>query len=705
MSFHSLQDMIVAAATSVRPPERLTVSQGAEKFRFLNNPGSYVGPWRNDKTPYLVEPMDELTSLDFQGMIFAGPARSGKSDMFFNYLVTTAICDPADMFLLHMTQASARDWSQGDLARAFRHSKALGATLVPGRQNDNVHDKRFLSGMRLLIKWPTIAELSGKTIPRLWAMDYDRMTQDVDGEGTPYDQLFKRHASFKRFGMAVAESSPGFLVEDPKFKPGADNPHEAPPTQGILKFYNRGDRRRWRWRCHQCGEAFEPTFQTLKWPDSADFMEAAEQAYMVCPYGCVIGSEMKQELNTAGRWVKEGQVWMPDGSMAGKARRSNIASFWMKGPAAAFQDWSGLVLNYLNAKSEFDKTGDEQSLKTTVTLDQGDPYTPEANKSDRLPEDLKNRAEDWGSTQADPTVPEWVRFLTAEIDVQAGGRPCFVVQVHGHGEGNDTTIVDMFKIRKSDRIDENDSRGDYHLIDPAAHPEDWHVLIPQVFEKTYPLADGSGRRMQIRATGSDSGGKAGVTSNAYKFWRYLREGPKDPVEREAFNFTHKDRFFLLKGAPSKTNPRIHLTFPDAERKDRFSGARGDEQVWLLNSDLLKDQVNNKLGRLEPGGGMIRYPTWSPDWLYSQLTAENRTATGWADPKKGRRNESWDLLYYAEAMCLLPVIRIETIDWTNPPGWAQVWDKNDLVIAAGAAPRFGDPPKVGMTMEELAEELG
>ena len=88
--------MIRATAEAVRPPERLTVAEAAEKYRYVNNPGSYVGPFKNSKTPYLVEPMEVLTSLDFTGMVFVGPAQSGKSDMNLNWLTCSAVCDPAD---------------------------------------------------------------------------------------------------------------------------------------------------------------------------------------------------------------------------------------------------------------------------------------------------------------------------------------------------------------------------------------------------------------------------------------------------------------------------------------------------------------------------------------------------------------------------------------------------------------------------------
>jgi phage terminase large subunit GpA-like protein len=690
--FRTLEEMVVATAEAVRPPERLSVSQAAEKYRRLNNPGSYVGMWDNQMAPYLVEPMDEMTSLHFMGEIFVGPARCGKSDLFFNYLGYTAICDPADMMMVLMTQNVARDWSQGDLAKVFRHSPEIGRRLTPGRQNDNVHDKKFLAGTRLLVKWPTISELSGKTIPRLWLADYDRMDQDVDGEGSPFDLTRKRAESFRRYGMCVAESSPGFEITDSTWTPAT--PHEAPPTQGILALYNRGDRRRWYWRCPHCDEPFEASFSNLSWPKTADHMEAAEKAVIVCPSaGCILGPELKDQLNRGGRWIKEGQKWLADGSVVGTARRTDIASFWLKGPAALFQTWKSIVLHYLDAVEEFRKTGAEEALKTTVNTDQGEAYLPKSIAAERLPEALKARAEDWGGSADAPVVAEGVRFLIATVDVQ---KFAFVVQVHGIGRGGDVWIIDMFKIRKSERLDES---GERCVLDPAAYPEDWGLLESAVIEKTYPLADGSGRRMMIKAVGCDSGGRAGVTAQAYAFWRRLRDqGPG-----------HHKRFQLLKGQPTpRSAPRVRRDYPDtSQRKDRFSGSRGDVPVLFINSNLVKDQASAMLGREIPEGGMVHFPLWAPDFLYAQLTVETRTDAGWKAPH-GKRNEAFDLLYYAIAMGLSAAQvspTVEKIDWDRPPGWADEWDRNDLVFAGEVNKRFEIHQERVHSLKSLGEEMG
>lgn len=703
MMFPNLSAMLTELMKGIRPPERITVSQAAEKYRYLRE-ATHTGYWDNGIAPYLVEIMDEMESLDFTAIAFAGPARCGKSDVFFNWLGYAAICDPGDTMVVHMTQSTARDWSQGDLRKALRHSTAIGSTLLPGKQNMNVHDLRFANGMRLLVKWPTITELSGKTMRRMWLMDHDRMPTDIDGEGAPFDLARKRTQTFGRHGMTVAESSPGFEVTNHRWMP--TSPHEAPPTEGVLSIYNRGDRRRWYWRCAnpECGKAFEGDFKLLIWdkhdPETGevyDDIQMAESARMCCPHCSfehthdpdeATGQPGKNGLNRAGRWIRDGMVWEDDGSISGRPYRSDIASFWLKGTAAAFVTWRELVLKYLKAMSDYERTGDTGSLKATVNTDQGLPFIPPSLSGDRSPEDLKARARSntWGS-QDEPVVPDGVRFLTATIDVQ---KHQFVVQVHGHGPAGDRYVVDRFSIRKSERFDED---GERYFLSPHAHEEDWYVLIPQVIEKTYPLNDESGRRMRIRAVACDSGGREGVTLNAYAFWRYLRD--EHPGQ-------HHRRFQLVKGNPVLSAPAQALTYPNSERKDRRAAARGEVPVLLVNTNMLKDRLDGFLDRVDGNGHSVIFPHWLPDWFYSELTVEVKVPNkGWENPKK-LRNEAWDLLVYDIALCLSPRhIGIERLNWDDPPTWAAEWDDNDLVFSPEQALPFA-PEEQTFTLDRIAE---
>ena len=378
--------------------------------------------------------MNELTSMDYTGMVFVGPAQCGKTDMLMNWIAYSVKCDPADLMVVQMSQSTARDFSKRRVDKLFRQSPEIGACRRPGRQNQNVFDTSFTSGMYLTTSWPTINELSGKPIPRLWLTDYDRMDDDIDGDGSPFDLCRTRAKTFKRFGMCAAESSPGRVVTDRKWWPST--PHEAPPTGGILSLYNRGDRRRFYWSCPQCRTKFEPAFKRMFIPDSADKMEAAEGACMTCDCGYPITEEQRYDCNLQGRWIKDGMTWNVDGSITGAALRSDIASFWLKGPAAALGEWRAMVLTYLSAKETFEKDGTDEALKTTTNVDQGEAYIPIARLEERLPENLKD------NTALVPlgSVPPWVRFLVATIDVQ---KNAFIVQVHGIGVGRDTVIVDQ----------------------------------------------------------------------------------------------------------------------------------------------------------------------------------------------------------------------------------------------------------------------
>lgn len=707
----TVESMVVEAAAAARPPERLTVSEAAEKYRFLNNQGAYVGPMNMDLTPYLREPQDVLQSMDFTGMVFAGPAQSAKTEMFLNWLAYSAKCDPADMMLVQTSITTARDFSARRVDRMHRHSPEIGK-LMPVGHGDNVMDKHYLSGMLLSLSWPAINELSGKPIPRCWVTDLDRMDEDIGGEGSVFDLTRARNTTFRRHGMTGAESSPGFNIDNPKWQ--RKTPHEAPPTKGILSLYNRGDRRRLYWKCVFCHNAFEPDFNLLEWPDSEDKMEAAEAAVLKCPHCQEIyhhqphdGVPGKYEMNLNSRWIKDGMIWTREGEIVGKPFRSDIASFWMKGVAAAFSDWKKLVLNYLTAEEEYEKTGSEESLKTTINVDQGNPYLPKLMANERVPEEIKGRARDLGMHM----VPPGVRFLIATVDTQKNR---FVVQVHGIMLNGDIAVVDRFEIKKSNRLDDE---GERLWVNPGAYKEDWRLLVKQVMLKSYELSDGTGRRMKIKFTMADSGGKDGVTANAYQFVRWLRNPKEDDEGNETEDLGDSAeleygwepglpaRFMLLKGGSTNAGPRVQITYPDSQRKDRMAGARGEIMVALLNTSALKDMVDNRLDRAEAGGRFI-FPKWLPDTFYAELTVEVKDPKkGWINPKN-YRNESFDLLAYCLAALLTPMIGFERWTADRIPTWAADWDENDLIYdpAFGRHSAQTKKNRAGKSLADLAKDL-
>lgn len=79
-SYRSVGEIICDLSLMLNPPEDLSVSQAAEKYRYINQPGAYVGPWKNSTVRYMVEPMDLFTSRKYNGLIFVGPAQCAKTD-------------------------------------------------------------------------------------------------------------------------------------------------------------------------------------------------------------------------------------------------------------------------------------------------------------------------------------------------------------------------------------------------------------------------------------------------------------------------------------------------------------------------------------------------------------------------------------------------------------------------------------------------
>ena len=634
----------------LRAPRRMRVADAvAQYMRVPMGAGNSV-PWDPLVAPYVIEPMNCLASREYDAVIFVGPARTGKTiGLIDGWVIYNVICDPADMLIIQMTEEKAREHSKKRLARTFRVSPEVVSRLSPNKNDNNVYDRTFLAGNYLKIGWPSVNIMSSSDYKCVALTDYDRFPEDIDGEGDAFSLASKRTTTFMSSGMTLVESSPGRDVKDVKWR--RTSPHEAPPTTGILSLYNRGDRRRWYWPCPHCGEYFQPCGDVVAgFRDIADPVLASEAAYIQCP-SCSgrILPEQKRELNGRGVWLRDGESINADGSRYGDPRRSRIASFWMEGPAAAYQTLSQLVYKLLTAEQEYETTGSEETLKTVINTDWGLPYLPRASMEQRKSELLEQRAEPVPSR----SVPDGVNFLVATVDVQAGRHRRFVVQVTGYGSRGERWIIDRYNITQSLR---GDSDGESQRIDPASYPEDWDVLLTDVFHKSWPLASDPSQQMRLMAMAVDSGGEDGVTDNAYKFWRRCR---RDGLGK---------RIYLFKGDSIRRAKLITRTFPDnTGRTGRRAQAAGDVPLWLLQTDALKDRVNNALWRDSLGPGYVHFPDWLGSWFYDELTYEERSSDGkWSKPGRGA-NEAFDLMVYAEALVILH--GYEKSRWPDAPEWA------------------------------------
>lgn len=655
MSFATAAPIIRSAADAFRPPRRVSVAQGAADALVIRQPGGYSGNWSPDEAPYMVEPMNMLASRRHEALCFVGPARTGKTagllDGWFAHCVTN---DPGDLLIVQMSQEKAREYSKTRIDRAIRNSPKLRGLMSLRGHDDNTHDKLFRHGMWVKIGWPSASQLSSSDYRYVALTDYDRMPDNIDGEGSAYQLGLKRTTTFLSRGMCMVESSPGRDCVDPHWRPASL--HEAPPVTGIVGIYNRSDRRRWYWQCPDCSEYFEAKpgldlFATL--PAERDLMDevrganlpglAAKHANVVCPHcGSIIEPRWKPHLNRieTARWVADGQVVTCDGSVIGEVPAASIAGYWLGGVAAAYQKWDSLILRYLQGLREYVLSGSDLTLKATINTDQGMPYLPRHLLADREAniEDRKERLDRYH-------VPDEARFLVATADVQGGANGRFVCEVRAFGPHLESWLVDRFSISTTMR------EGVAAQVDPAGYPEDWDLLTEKLVSATYKLSDG--REMRVLRTAVDTGGEAGTTPNAYAWFRRLRRTGLSA------------RVMLVKGGShDQAKPVVQGTARDNRGK-----AMRDMLVWIVNTDYYKDIVAASMRRKVPGPGYFHAPTWLPDAYFDELKAEIRDQKGkW---KKIRaRNEALDLWVYALAVCeALGFGAKGRLSWNAPPEWA------------------------------------
>ena len=671
----AIQD-VYSPHAAFRPPKRVSVSQGAAASLIVKQTGGTTAPWSATETPYMCEPIDTLASRRHEAVAFVGPARCGKTEgLITGWMAHAVVNDPGDMAVIHMSQEKAREFSKTTVDRALRHSPDLAALVSRNANADNTFDKSFRHGMWLKIGWPTVSNLSGSTYRYVAFTDYDRMPDDVGGEGAPFPLGLKRTQTFLSRGMCLVESSPGRDVEDPNWKPSTA--HEAPPVRGVVGIYNTSDRRRWYWKCHDCREWFEaaPGVGLFNLPPDDELLEvvrganldhlAEHYAKIVCPHcGSLHGADQKKALNANGRWLRDGQALTADDELVGEGMTSSIAGFWLGGVAAAFQPWRSILVRHLQGLRHYALSGSEEALKNAINVDQGMPYLSrhlmDAQSGRTSPQERSEKG------MQRYVVPKETRCVHVAVDVQGGVNSRFVVQVHAIGPHLEQWLVDRFEIKVSKRPGMG---GDFAPIDPAGYLEDWSLLTEKLLQSTWRTPD-ENREIKARMVVVDSGGEDGVTANAYAWYRSVRKAGM------------AGRVRLYKGASSPTAPIIKETMVGSKTR------KGDIPLLICNTNLLADMVAVGLRRATPGPGFYhfpapKHPTLNPDsWVnqsfFDEIDAEVRDKNGtWRQVRK--RNESADLMRMVMAGALsLSLDKIK--DWNVVPPWLAPLDRNSEIVA-------------------------
>lgn len=647
-------EAINRALEALRPPARVSVSECAERHRRLRNVGSYVGPWRNDLAPHLVEIQDKTTARDVSTLVYTGPPQfSGKSEVCLNIVAHAAKYAGRDILLFQPTEDLARDFGKRRVrAKLFDVSPDLAGCIAEERGADNILEKRFRNGALLTISHPTTAELSSRPVPVVVFDERDSMPDAIGEEGDPVELGRNRTSTFGNAGKVVVVSS---LKRRDK--------------SGTIVLYEQGTRRLWFWPCPHCGEYWaagfdgerRPTFDHLRWrgwPSKAvQPAVALASAFLACPScGAVVEENHKAAMNRRGVWLAAGQTIEPSGEIHGEAPATRTESYWFCALASNFARWGQLAHDLLDAEGKYERTLDEEPL-AAVWNRFGFPYREKNAGAGELERDELAARRDVAGYEL-RTVPALARFLTAAVDVQ-GDR--FEVGVVAWGEQNEAWLVDRFAVRRAG--------GGEAEIRPGEYPEHWAELLGRVFAARYPLAARPGSTLGVANVAIDTGGVAGVDDNARSFYTLARDsGVAD------WGIT------LVKGAALASAPVWKPPRLETDKRGRFKA--GTVPIYDVGVSRLKDTVANRLRRRDAGPGYVHLPRGLEDRYVDELVAERKDGNAWV--RKGA-NETWDLLVYATFAAQR--MRAHRVNWASPPTWP-VWARPKQLAPSENAARGG-----------------
>lgn len=445
------------ALRNYRPPEDLTVSQWAARFRVLSRESSAeAGPWRNDRTPYMVEPMDAFTDPKVSDIAVVAMSQVGKSEFLLNAIGYIIDQDPASTIFVQPNLDDARKFSKLRIAPMVRDSPRLRAKVADVKSRDSSNttlQKSFPGGMLTIVGSQSPSALASTPARDVLGDEIDRWALSAGTEGDPWELACARTTTFYNAKRAAVST---------------------PTTKGrsrIEKLYNDGTQERWCSKCPDCGEWHDIVFGDIKF-DFEVIKVGKTKTYSIkwvswcCPSCGTLHTE-KEMRGQPAKWIARNP----------EALRHGRKSYWINAFSSPWRSWAVICRKFLEAKD------DPQKLKVFYNTILGELWEDRGDLEDE--ESMMARREDYG-TRDDGTpveLPEGVLVLTCGVDTQ-DDRLEYEVVGWGH-------YKESWGIKKGMILgDPNDDAVWLRLDDVLNH--------------VYKFADGKG--LKIAWTFVDSGG-------------------------------------------------------------------------------------------------------------------------------------------------------------------------------------------------------
>ena len=395
----------------LRPEQPLTVSEWADKHRRLSSKASAEpGPWRTNRTPYLREPMDCLsTTSSVQRVVMMFAAQTGKTESGSNWLGYVIAHAPGPMLLVQPTVEMAKRLSKQRLESLVTETPVLAEKIAPSRSRDSgntMFSKEFPGGMMLLTGANSATGLRSTPCRYIFCDEVDAFPLDVDGEGDPVSLAEKRATTFARRKILLT-STP--TVKD---------------FSRIEAEFERSDQRRFYVPCPCCGE-----MQWLKWPQ----LKWENNDPATAAYECEVCGERFAEIHKPAM-LRQGE-WRATAPSDGKTAGFQLSGLYSP---LGWLSWADMVDDFLRAKA------DAPMLKSFVNTRLAETWE-EDFASKVSASSLLERCEAYPQGR----LPDGVLAVTIGVDVQGGGGSAgdrIAVSVWGWGRGEEGWLIDHQEI-------------------------------------------------------------------------------------------------------------------------------------------------------------------------------------------------------------------------------------------------------------------
>ena len=621
-------------ARFLAPPPRIDTAQWAAKYRHIAK-GPERGPWRNERTPYLVEPMQCASShMPYERVVLMFATQLGKSEVLYNAVMQRIHTDPQDMMMVQPTLQDAQDHSAQRFLPTIMQTPAMHGKVAVRKSRDESTSWRSRSiqgGFTVFFGGANSASsLASKPIGFAVADEVDKWPADVDNEGPPLGLLEERMSNWGGNRKLIIASTCTIK--------GAST---------IEREYLASDQRKYHVPCPHCGEAQvllwgSKTDWGIKWLKTDGGKARPETAVYICRHcGAAIEEHKKEYMLANG-------VWIPDAPGASLGKR---AGFWLNKiySPLGWKGWPSLVEEW-EAAQESRLAGNSAPLKKFLNSSLAETWEETGSGADSKA--LAARAEDYPLG----IVPRGGLMLAMGVDTQPDR---LEARVYAFGRSEESWLVARHIIYGDPNLDEN----------TPASP--WTRLTE--IRRT-PIMHSSGSQMLIEASCIDTGGHN--TSAVYSYCR---------------GHTHAN-VLAVKGASTYGKPVIGKpSMIDVTWRGKTQ--LRSVKLWPIGTDTAKHLLYGRMRITQVGPGYVHVPKELVITdEFEQMTAarlmpvtiNGKASMRWITPP-GKREEGGDAMVYAyAAACYLG------IQTYREPGWARREAKYaprepDLFITSASSP--------------------